>query len=185
MKKLFALAIAALAASLLFVGCEKLGGGSVDTSKLEGTWIATSGQVSIQKNGKAVDAKTFLTDMCAFYGVDPKDIDEETTAMINEMFTQMSGPQDISGGSLTFVDGKVFIHSVDEDGEAYTESGSYTLDGHNITLTFEGESMTMQITKLTSTDLTLKMSEGLSRSENGSSILPGYTMETYLNFIKE
>lgn len=185
MKKALSLIFGALAAAILLVGCDKVEGGSVDTSKLEGTWIATTGQVSLQKNGKAVDAKTFLTDMCAFYGVDPKDIDEETTAMINEMFTQMSGPQDVSGGTLTFVDGKVFMHSVDEDGEAYTESGSYTLDGHNITLTFEGESMTMQITKLTSTDLTLKMSAGLSQSEGGSSILPGYTMETYINFIKE
>ncbi len=185
MKRVFALAVAALSAVLLLVGCDKLGGGSVDTSKLEGTWIATTGQVSLQKNGKAVDAKTFLTDMCAFYGVDPKDIDEETTAMINEMFTQMSGPQDVSGGSLTFVGGKVFLQSFDDDGEVYTGSGTYTLDGHNITLTFEGESMTMQITKLTSTDLTLKISAGLSQSEGGSSILPGYTMETYLNFIKE
>lgn len=182
MKK-FTLLMAA-AASLLLMSCNK---DNDYANSILGTWEGYSRSHTLTKNGQAVSAETYLTDLISCGEMEaPKD-DKERAELLEEMKEYlydeylMKGDEDLT---ITFdKDGK--CTSVYMDDEPITHTSSYTIKNGQLILTEGSESQTSLIEKLNGKELVLGFDNPHSSHVGEPLIKLGYSTYERVTFVKK
>ena len=182
MKK-FTLLMAA-AASLLLMSCNK---DNEFANSILGTWEGYSRSKTLTKNGQAVSAETYLTDLISCGEMEaPKD-DKERAELLEDMKEYlydeylMKGDEDLT---ITFdKDGK--CTSVYTDEEPITHTGSYTIKNGQLILTEGSETQTANIEKLNGKEMVLGYDNPHSYHVEEPLIKLGYSTYERVTFVKK